>query len=196
MLCYLQNESTFCIFPNWFFFSPLLVGRDQQKSESTDSLIPKKPFSKDQMGALGGKPGEDGGKHAPQGLKGKGALVAESVKLKPVVTHELSVVSTVCSTRVLSLFVFILDWLTGHLSRTYLLSNIQQSTRKNAYICMKMVNSILFFGLNLRKDIQCITFVWSINSVTWLNRNLMCSAQHIACIFNYILWKLISPELK
>ena len=68
-----------------------LVGRDQQKTEATDTLIPKKPLSKDQ---LGGKPGEDGGKPTPHGLKGKGALVAEAVKLKPVITHELSVVST------------------------------------------------------------------------------------------------------
>ncbi|XP_033638259.1 transcription initiation factor TFIID subunit 6-like [Asterias rubens] len=68
--------------------NPPPVGRDQQKTEATDTLIPKKPLSKDQ---LGGKPGEDGGKPTPHGLKGKGALVAEAVKLKPVITHELSV---------------------------------------------------------------------------------------------------------
>ncbi|XP_022093715.1 transcription initiation factor TFIID subunit 6-like [Acanthaster planci] len=68
--------------------NPPPVGRDLQKSDATETLVPKKPSFKDQAG---GKSGEEGGKLAPPGLKGKGALVAESVKLKPVVTHELSV---------------------------------------------------------------------------------------------------------
>ncbi|XP_038050453.1 transcription initiation factor TFIID subunit 6-like isoform X2 [Patiria miniata] len=71
--------------------NPPPVGRGQQKSEATETLVPKKPSFKDQLGAAGGKPGEEGGKAAPPGLKGKGALVAEAIKLKPVVTHELSV---------------------------------------------------------------------------------------------------------
>ena len=47
-----------------------------------------------------------------------------------------------------------------------------------------MEQNFITFSM-MTKDIQCITSVWSINSVTWLNRKLMYSVQDVTFHYNY-----------